>query len=92
MLLWFPEPTETFVFREVENLAAAGLPLSVFTLYGPRREGLSPRMRSPSVPVERLGSRSLPALAGALVYWVARRPGAAFGLLGRTFLRRWAAR
>ena len=44
ILLWFPLPSETFIFREVQNARAAGLPFVVHTLYGPAAKNLSPAM------------------------------------------------
>jgi len=89
VLLWFPEPTETFIYREVENLAKSGLPTFVFTLYGPVRQELAPSMASPPVPVERLGIRTIASLIPALWFWARRRPSATTTILRKTFLRRW---
>lgn len=36
ILLWFPEPTQTFILDEVNTMADLGLDLIVYTLYGPR--------------------------------------------------------
>lgn len=36
ILLWFPEPTQTFILDEVNTLVDLGLDVTVFTLYGPR--------------------------------------------------------
>ena len=36
ILLWFPEPTQTFILDEVNTLARLGLDVTVYTLYGPR--------------------------------------------------------
>ncbi len=55
ILLWFPKPSETFIFREVVNLWKMGLPLKVFTLYGEWKKHLSPEMCGVSKKVERLG-------------------------------------
>ena len=58
ILLWFPAPTETFIFREVVNLKRMGLPLRVFTLYGEHKGALSAEMQAMAPEVERLGWRS----------------------------------
>ncbi len=55
ILLWFPKPSETFIFREVMNLWKMGLPLKVYTLYGELTKQLSPEMASVSHKMERLG-------------------------------------
>jgi colanic acid/amylovoran biosynthesis glycosyltransferase len=46
ILLWFPKPSETFIFREVVNLWKLGLQLKVFSLYGRWSRDLSPEMES----------------------------------------------
>jgi glycosyltransferase involved in cell wall biosynthesis len=76
ILLWFPAPTETFIFREVVNLRRFGLPVQVFTLYGERGANLSEEMRAAAGDVERLGIGSLPELVGALMFWWRRKPKA----------------
>ena len=35
ILLWFPEPTQTFILDEVNTLYRLGLDVEVYTLYGP---------------------------------------------------------
>jgi glycosyltransferase involved in cell wall biosynthesis len=77
ILLWFPAPTETFIFREVVNLKRMGLPLRVFTLYGEHKGSLSAEMRALAPEVERLGWRALPRMLGAVAYWRRRKPDVA---------------
>jgi len=89
VLLWFPKSSETFILREVQDLYAAGLPLRVFTLYGPWRRNLSAAMRECPVPVERLGVASLPRLLSGLLHWLVRRPGLVTRALLQVMLRRW---
>lgn len=85
ILLWFPERTQTFIREEVATVAATGLPVRVYTLYGPQR-GAPP---APPVPVTRLGIKS----AGTLLRYLAglrRQFGPeAPGFLARVLLRRW---
>ena len=76
ILLWFPAPTETFIFREVVNLRRMGLPLRVFTLYGAHKGSLSAEMQAMAPGVERLGWRALPRFVGALGHWWRRKPDA----------------
>jgi glycosyltransferase involved in cell wall biosynthesis len=85
ILLWFPERTQTFVREEVATVAAAGIPVQVYTMYG-RQRGAPP---APPVPVTRLGV----AAAGTLLRHLAglRRE---FGprapeVLSRVLRRRW---
>lgn len=89
ILLWFPKPSETFVFGEVIDLWRMGLPLTVFTLYGKLRSGLSKHMDGVSNQVERLG---LPFLRGAFQdvrYWWRRDRGLLRKVLRRSLFQRW---
>ncbi len=89
ILLWFPKPSETFIFTEVVNLRKLGLPLKVYTLYGQLDHGLSPAMRSTQVEVERLGPSSWNRILKSLRYWKARNPEATSWLFRNVPLRRW---
>ena len=90
VLLWFPKPSETFIFREVRDLRDAGLPVKVFTLYGEwTRGGLSREMRTAAGDIERLG---LPFLASAwrdVAYWWRRDRSRTAALLRGVPWRRW---
>lgn len=55
---WFPKPSETFIGDELLALSGLGLPLSVFTLYGPWRGHLSPGLPDGFCSVTRLGCRA----------------------------------
>ena len=63
ILLWFPKPSETFIFNEVTELARIGLPRSVYSFYGKFPDHLSPRMTGLPVPIRRLGIPSLGELS-----------------------------
>jgi glycosyltransferase involved in cell wall biosynthesis len=89
VLLWFPKPSETFVYAEALGLWRLGLPLRVYTLYGPLRQHLSPPMRSLPMPVERLGLAGLPRTFRGLAHWLARRPSAWRALWREVPWRRW---
>jgi colanic acid/amylovoran biosynthesis glycosyltransferase len=89
ILLWFPKPSETFIFREVVNLGKMGLPIKVFTLYGELKKQLSPEMWSVSNQVERLGIPYLKHAPGDLVHWWKRDPKTVAWLLRTIPLRRW---
>jgi colanic acid/amylovoran biosynthesis glycosyltransferase len=89
ILLWFPAPTETFIFREVANLKRFGLPLQVFTLYGARRTNLSVEMQAASADVERLGWRALPKLIGGIRYWWRRKPDVVKEIFGSICWLQW---
>ncbi len=86
---WFPKPSETFVFREVKGLWERGLPLIVFTLYGPLKKNLSPEMAAPGVPVERLGVRCLSSLGREVNYWRRERPGLVNRTMRTVLERKW---
>lgn len=89
ILLWFPKPSETFIFREVINLWEMGLPLKVYTLYGELTAKLSPEMASVSHRMERLGVPYLKRAPGDVIYWI-RRDRKTVDRLFRTIpLRKW---
>ena len=89
ILLWFPKPSETFIFKEVVNLWRMGLPLKVFTLYGELRGNLSPEMRACPVPVERLGIHFFPRLLRGVDHWLKRDRALTLGLFREVPWRRW---
>ncbi len=89
ILLWFPKPSETFVFREVVNLRRFGLPLKVFTLYGLRSKGMSSEMRAAVHDVERLGIPYIGSAPQEVLYWMKRNRPAALELLRTVPFRRW---
>ncbi len=89
ILLWFPKPSETFIFREVRNLEKMGLPLEVFSLYGRWTGDLSPEMTSVSAKVERLGLPLLRNLRGDFLYWWRRDRRGVKALLRKVLVRRW---
>ena len=89
VLLWFPKPSETFIFKEVVNLHRLGLPIKVFTLYGELKGNLSPEMRSCPVPIERLGIPSFPRLLAGVNHWLRRDRRLTLRLFREVPLRRW---
>jgi colanic acid/amylovoran biosynthesis glycosyltransferase len=90
VLLWFPKPSETFVFREVMNLRKMGLPLKVYTLYGELTSGMSDEMRSVSRDVERLGIPFLRHLGPDFLFWWRRDRDRVSKLMKSFVLRRWS--
>jgi glycosyltransferase involved in cell wall biosynthesis len=89
VLLWFPKPSETFIFREVMNLWKMGLDIRVFTLYGEITQKLSPEMVEASKKVQRLGIPFLWRLPGDISYWHKRKPQLTSELFRTIPLRRW---
>lgn len=89
ILLWFPEPSQTFVLDEVNTLVRLGLEVKVYTLYGPRPasrlEGLAPGL----APVTHLGAASLKVLLQDLAQLQRRWGAGATPFLWRVMLRRW---
>ncbi len=90
ILLWFPKPTETFIFREVRNLERFGLPLKMFSLYGPWRKDLSAEMASVADVTERLGVAGTAKVVGGIFHWLARKPATVGQLFRTAFFRRWS--
>ena len=89
VLLWFPKPSETFIFREVSNLWKMGLNLKVFTLYGRLTRNLSPQMQLQLPPVERMGISYLFLAWKDVYYWWRRNREMTRRLFKTTLLRRW---
>ncbi len=89
ILLWFPKPTETFIFREVVNLRRLGLVLRVYTLYGRQTRLLSAEMREEAdTDVERFGVGALLKIVSAIGFWCRRRPALGGRLLCAALWRR----
>lgn len=89
ILLWFPKPSETFIFREVMNLWKMGLDVKVFTLYGELTEKLSPEMAEASKKVERLGIPFLKRLPADIAYWWRRNRRLTAKLFRTIPFRKW---
>lgn len=89
ILLWFPEPTQTFILDEVNTLVRLGLDVEVFTLYGPRHPRLLKGMALPEAPVTHLGSASLYFLLRELAHLKRRYGPEAAVFLQQVLLRRW---
>jgi len=86
VLLWFPKPTETFIFHEIVRLRRMGLPLKVFTLYGAWKRDLSPEMTSTNTTA-RMGISSLIRMPFDIGYWLKRSPLTVKSLLLETASR-----
>jgi colanic acid/amylovoran biosynthesis glycosyltransferase len=88
VLLWFPEPSQTFVLDEVNTLARLSLDVKVYTLYGPRSASRLAGMARAVAPVRHLGLAAIPRLVRDLLRLSARNPEAT-SFLRRVVLRRW---
>lgn len=91
ILLWFPEPSETFIFREVVNLWKMGLPLQVYTLYARKTRWLSPEMRAASERVKTLGLAELKNILSDVRYWYKRDRAKTRSLFRTIPFRRWSS-
>lgn len=89
LLLWFPEPSQTFILNEVNTLFQLGLDLTVYTLYGPRSAGAISGMAPVAVPVHRLGIASLRRLLPELIDLRRSWGPSAETFLAKVLARRW---
>ena len=87
LLLWFPEPSQTFILDEVNTLVGLGLDVRVYSLYGPRPPRRLAGMAEVLAPVHHLGIAALKTLARDLL-----RLGRTWGPEAAPFLRRVAVR
>jgi glycosyltransferase involved in cell wall biosynthesis len=89
ILLWFPKPSETFVFREVMNLQDMGLLIRVFSLYGKLNRKLTPEMQAASGAVERLGIGYLKRAPSEVLHWVKRDRNKVLDFLKSLTVKPW---
>ncbi|RJR38643.1 MAG: glycosyltransferase [Deltaproteobacteria bacterium] len=89
LLLWFPEPSQTFILDEVNTLCRLGLEVKVYTLYGPRPSQRLAGMAPALAPVERLGIASLGTLVLDLLRLLRDRRPLARRVLAETLVRKW---
>ena len=90
ILLWYPLPSETFIFREVENAKSAGMPFRVYALYGEAGRNLSEQMRRVSPTVSRLGAGAIPRILADMAWWALAKPVETARILGTVPWRRWS--
>jgi len=88
-LLWFPEPSQTFILDEVNTLCRLGLDLEVFTLYGPRPPHRLAGMAPVLPPVKSLGLPSVGVLFLDLFRLLRDRWPLARLVLAETLVRKW---
>jgi glycosyltransferase involved in cell wall biosynthesis len=87
LLLWFPEPSQTFILDEVNTLVGLGLDVRVYSLYGPRPPRRLAGMAEVLAPVRHLGLAALKPLVRDLL-----RLGRTWGPEAAPFLRQVAVR
>jgi len=88
VLLWFPLSSETFIFREVVQLMARGLPIRAYTMYGKSLTGCSEEMCRFSGPVERMGIGGTLRIFQAFMRELWRNPLKTCKLMRQGFFRR----
>ncbi len=89
ILLWFPEPTQTFILDEVNTLIRLGTEVRVYTLYGPRSSARVAGMAPVTAPVTRLGLARLGSLVQSLRRVLPTQGREARQFLTGVIFRRW---
>ena len=88
VLLWVPLSSETFIFREVVQLMARGLPIRAYTMYGKSLSGCSEEMRNFSGPVERMGVGGTLRIIRAFLRALSGNPLKVWSLMRKGFFHR----
>ena len=89
VLLWYPVFTQPFIFREVEGLKKAGVPLTVYSLYGRSVHKCSDAMRAVACQTHSFG---MPAAGRFFLAFVRRffaQPRVMLGLMREMLFRPW---
>ncbi|MCL2122754.1 MAG: glycosyltransferase family 4 protein [Desulfovibrionaceae bacterium] len=89
VLLWYPVFTQPFIFREVEGLKKAGLPLTVYSLYGRSLRQCSDEMRAAAYQTYSFGLRALGIFLLAFFRRLFCRPRDTLCLVREMLCRRW---
>lgn len=88
VLLWFPLSSETFIFREIEELRRLGMFINVYTMYGKSLKGCSEQMRSWPGFIRRMGIRSTGGILAAFVKAAIKRPAFVWRLCRKGLFRK----
>ena len=88
VLLWFPLSSETFIFREVVQLMARGLPIRAYTMYGKSLSGCSEEMRNFPGPVDRFGVGGTLRILKAFLRALSGNPLKVLSLMRKGFFHR----
>jgi len=89
LLLWFPEPSQTFVLDEVNTMVRLGLDVRVYSLYGPRPPNRLAGMAEVLAPVHHLGLAATGTLGRDLVRLRRTWGPEAARFLRQVAVRRW---
>jgi len=89
VLLWYPVFTQPFIFREVEGLKRAGVPLTVYSLYGRSLRKCSEEMRRVVPQTHSFGMRALGLFFLAFFWRLISQPRSTLGLMREMLGRSW---
>lgn len=88
VLLWFPLASETFIFREISDLARQGIDIQVYTMYGRNLKGCTEAMRAYKGFVYRMGVKKIFAIAIAFFQELYARPKLVWRLMRNALFRK----
>lgn len=88
MLLWFPLSSETFIFREIEDLRGNGVDIIVYTMYGRALKGCSKAMLAYAGPIHRMGISAFFRILSAFFSAIIHQPRIVCRLLRLGLFRR----
>lgn len=88
VLLWFPLSSETFIFREIQELEKQGLKLEVCTLYGRSLKGCSEDMKKYPGAIWRLGMGGSGKIVASFFRTLYKKPRLVLSLMRRGLFRR----
>jgi len=89
VLLWYPVFTQPFIFREVEGLKKAGVPLTVYSLYGRSLRKCSDEMRAIASQTYSFGMRAVGRFFLAFLWRLVAQPRGTLALMREMICRRW---
>ena len=89
VLLWYPVFTQPFIFREVEGLKKAGVPLTVYSLYGRSLRKCSDEMRAVAYQTHSFGVRAAGRFCVAFFRLLFSQPRNTLGLVREMLCRPW---
>jgi len=89
ILLWYPVFTQPFIFREVEGLKKAGLPLTVYSLYSRSLRKCSDEMRAVACQTHSFGMWAFGRFLCALLCRFFVQPWVTIGLMKEMVFRNW---
>ncbi|MDR0466197.1 MAG: glycosyltransferase family 4 protein [Deltaproteobacteria bacterium] len=87
--LWYPLFTQPFIFREVEGLKRAGVPLTVYSLYGVSLRKCSDEMRASAHQTHSFGIRAGGRFLLAFLLQFISRPCEMCGMVREMLCRPW---